>query len=109
MGATSRNATGGLTQNPACISNISGWYTRTGGTENDPLSSIRTVVIKWDGTTIGSFKDDAPFTLNGMTGIYAGGYFYVPGNLEIVLTVGVLMMLVELVVLQMEIYATHLM
>ena len=79
-GATSRNATGGLTQNPACISNISGWYTRTGGTENDPLSSIRTVVIKWDGTTIGSFKDDAPFTLNGMTGIYAGGYFYVPGN-----------------------------
>ena len=79
-GATSRSATGGLTENPACISNISGWYTRTGGTENDPLSSIRTVVIKWDGTTIGSFKDDAPFTLNGMTGIYAGGYFYVPGN-----------------------------
>ena len=56
--ATNRSATGELTENPACINNISGWYTRTGNTETDAFTGIRKVVIKWDGATIGTFNDN---------------------------------------------------
>ena len=44
------------------------------------MTDIRKVVIKWDGSTIGTFNDDELITLDGMTGIYASGHFYVPGN-----------------------------
>ena len=78
--ATSRSATGGLTENPACINNISGWYTRTGNAENDPFVDIRKVVIKWDGATIGTFNDNELTSIGTTKGIAYGGYFYVPGN-----------------------------
>ena len=78
--ATNRSATGGLTENPACINNISGWYTRTGGSENDPFEGIRKVVIKWDGATIGTFNDNELTSIGTTKGIAYGGYFYVPGN-----------------------------
>ena len=76
--ATSRSATGGLTQNPACIGGISGWYTRTGSGENDPYD-LRKVVIKWDGATIGTFDDNELTSIGTVKGIAYGGYFYVPG------------------------------
>lgn len=76
--ATSRSATGGLTQNPACINNISGWYTRTGSGETDPYD-LRKVVIKWDGATIGTFDDNELTSIGTVKGIAYGGYFYVPG------------------------------
>ena len=78
--ATNRSATGGLTENPACINNISGWYTRTGGDEDDPFEDIRKVVIKWDGATIGTFNDNELTSIGTTKGIAYGGYFYVPGN-----------------------------
>ena len=78
--ATNRSATGGLTENPACINNISGWYTRTGNTETDAFTGIRKVVIKWDGATIGTFNDNELTSIGTIKGIAYGGYFYVPGS-----------------------------
>ena len=78
--ATARSGTGGLTQNPACIGGISGWYTRTGGTETDPFTGIRTLVIKWDGATIGSFTDKEIVTIGTARGVIKNGYFYAPST-----------------------------
>ena len=77
--AANRSATGGLTENPACINNISGWYTRTGNTETDAFTGIRTLVIKWDGATIGSFTDKEIITIGTIRGVIKNGYFYAPG------------------------------
>ena len=77
--ATNRTATGGLTENPACIGGISGWYTRTGSEETDPYD-LRKVVIKWDGATIGTFDDDELTSIGTIKGIAYGGYFYIPTN-----------------------------
>lgn len=77
-----RSATGGLTENPACINNISGWYTRTGNTETDPFEGIRTLVIKWDGATIGSFTDKEIITIGNNRGVIKNGYFYIPSSKE---------------------------
>ena len=42
-----------VTQNPSCDSNIqSGWFTRTGSSTSNPTSGIRTLVVKWQGTTL---------------------------------------------------------
>ena len=77
-GAAARSATGGLTENPACINNISGWYTRTGNTETDAFTGIRTLVIKWDGATIGSFTDKEIVTIGTARGVIKNGHFYAP-------------------------------
>ena len=78
--ATARSATGGLTENPACINNISGWYTRTGNTETDAFTGIRTLVIKWDGATIGSFTDKEIVTIGTARGVIKNGHFYAPST-----------------------------
>jgi len=49
---TTRTATGGLTENPLCTSVQNGWYTRSGGPEDNPYSGIRRLIIIWQGVTI---------------------------------------------------------
>ena len=58
---TTRTGTGGLTEKPSCTNTQNGWYTRTGGPENQGNDSVRTLEILWGGTLIyeGSYSPNA--------------------------------------------------
>ena len=58
-----------VNQNPRCDSNIqNGWFTRTGSGDSDPLQGIRTLVVKWQGTTL--YEGPAPSYLSTYGEIY---------------------------------------
>ncbi len=51
-----------------------GWYTRSGGVENNPYTGVRQLVIRWNGATIydGPGKDSGP--------VVVAGYSYYPST-----------------------------
>ena len=76
-----RTATSQVYENPACdpATYGSGWYTRTGGEEDDP-SGWRQLVILWDGVVIVNTETDT-VTVNPFDGtITKDGWTYEPST-----------------------------
>lgn len=74
--STSRTGVGGLTQKPSCTNTSNGWYTRTGGDENQGNQSVRTLQILWGGTLI----YEGPYSPNADGYMIVGNYAYTWGT-----------------------------
>ena len=49
-----------------------GWYTRSGGIENNPYSNVRQLIIRWNGATI----YDGPGVSSGQPVVVSGFSYY---------------------------------